>query len=64
MFSSLSGDVLFNSLMFSHIPISDSGISPKSLRQMYIKGFFARRSDINSLLETVERCKGTEETKL
>lgn len=26
--------------------------------------FFTRRSDINSLLETVERCKGTEETKL
>lgn len=26
--------------------------------------FFTRRSDINSLLETVERCKGTEEIKL
>lgn len=37
--SSLSGDVLSNSLMFSHIPISDSGISPKSLRQMYINFF-------------------------
>lgn len=64
MCSSLSGDVLSNSLMFSHIPISDSGISPKTLRQMYINFFFARRSDINSLLETAERCKGTDEIKL
>lgn len=64
MCSSLSGDVLSNSLMISHIPISDSDISPKSLRQMYINFFFARRSDINSLLETVEKFKGTEETKL
>lgn len=37
--SLLSGDVLSNSLLLSHTPISDSCISPKSLRQMYINCF-------------------------
>lgn len=32
---SLSRDVLSDSLTLSHMPIDDSGISPKSLRQMY-----------------------------